>query len=172
MQIRSVLLDACCLALFAGSGIATAATLSKADQQFMTMAAKTDMTEAHEGQVAEEHANRADVKDFAKTLVQDHTNSYEHLSQLAQKEGVSIPKGINVAKDPSLKQLVRLKGDRFDNVFARDEIAAHRRAIVVFRREAEHGGNADVKAYAGEMIPVLEKHLRLAEQCAKDAKRS
>lgn len=172
MQIRSILSGACCLALFSASGIANAAALSKADRQFLIMVAKTDMTEAHEGQMAEDQAGRTDVKDFGRTLVQDHTQSYEHVTELAAKTGVSIPKGIDVAKDATMQRLAHLKGSRFDTAFDRDEVAAHRRAIAAFKREAANGQDADVKAYANTMIPILEKHLRLAEQCAKAVKSS
>jgi putative membrane protein len=64
-----------------------------------------------------------------------------------------------------------LKGDRFDWQFARDEITAHRHAIAVYKHEADHGENADVKAYAAKMISLLEKHLKLAEDCVKPAGR-
>ena len=69
-------------------------------------------------------------------------------------------------------QLVHLKGNNFDRQFVQDEIAGHRRAIAAFKREAEHGQDADVKAYANKMIPVLEKHLHMAEELAKPTKRS
>lgn len=168
MQIRSILLVAGFLAtLVLLVGIAQAASLSTADKQFLIMAAKADMTEAHEGQIAEDQASRTDVKELAKTLVQDHTDSYQQLTQLAAKTGVSIPKGIDTAKVQTIVRLVHLKGATFDRRFAEDEIAAHRRAIAVFKREAEHGQDADVKAYAAKMVPVLEKHLHLAEDCAK-----
>jgi putative membrane protein len=136
----------------------------------MIIAAKTDMTDAHEGQMAANQASRADVKDFAKTLVRDHTEAYQHLSELAAKTGISIPKGIDAAKDRTILQLVHSKGDRFDRQFAQDQIAAHRQAVVAFKREAAHGQDADVKGYAIKMIPVLEKHLHLAEECAKPTK--
>ena len=87
MQIRIIISGACCLAMLAVTGIAHAASLSNTDQQFMIMAAKADMTEAHEGQMAEHQARGAHVKDFANTLVQDHTESYEHLTELAAKTG-------------------------------------------------------------------------------------
>jgi putative membrane protein len=169
MQIHTILGNICGLALLAGVGFVEGASLSNADKQFMIEAAKADMTEAHEGQMAEEQANRADVKAFAKTLVQDHTESYGQLTGLAAKVGVSIPKGINTAQDRTIRQLVHLKGAGFDREFSRDEIAAHRHAIAVFKHEAEHGQDADIKAYAAKMIPVLEKHLHLAEECAKTA---
>ena len=103
-------------------GIASAASLSPTDKQFMISAAKTDMTEAHEGQMAENQGRSDDVKNLAKTLVQDHTNSYTQLSELAAKEGVSIPKGINASRDPSIRLLVHLTGQRFDQAFTKDEI--------------------------------------------------
>jgi len=172
MQTRTILSGACALTLFAAAGLVQAAALNKADKQFIDMAATTDMTEAHEGQLAENQASRADVKAFAKTLAQDHTDSYEHLSELAAKTGISIPKGINTAKNAELQQLVHLKGDRFDRQFDKDEVADHQKALAVFKREAAHGQDPDVKAWAASMIPVLEKHLQLAEQCAKATKTS
>lgn len=172
MRIRSILSVAGCLVLFAATGIGKTASLSNSDKQFMIMAARTDMIESHDGQIAETQASRAEVKDFAKTLVQDHTESYGHLSELAAKDGVSIPKGIDAAKDRTIQQLVHLKDDRFDRQFVRDEIAAHRQAIAAFKHEAANGHDPDVKAYATKMIPVLEKHLHLAEDCAKPARHS
>lgn len=173
MQIQTIALSgACALAMLAGAVNVQAADLSPADKQFIRMAATTDMTQAHEGQVAEGQASRADVKDCAKTLVQDHTQSYEQLTELAAKTGVSIPTGIDAAKNPQLKQLVRLKGNRFDQQFDKDEIADHQRVLATYKREAAHGQNPELKAYAAKMVPVLEKHLSLAEQCAKQAPHS
>jgi len=173
MKIPTIaLLGACSFALLDGAASGQAAHLSRADRQFVDMVATTDMTEAHEGQVAENQASRAEVKDFAKTLVQDHTQSYEELTELAAKVGIAIPKGINVGKNIEIQQLARLKGERFDQQFDRDEIADHHRVLASVKREAAHGQDPDVKAYAAKMIPVLEKHLGLAEQCAKQAKHS
>lgn len=172
MHISTTLSSTCCLALFAAAGIAHAASLSPADKQFMTTAAEANMTEAHEGQMAENQASRSDVKDFGKTLAQDHTEAYQHLTELAVKTGFSIPKGINVARNHNIMQLVALKGERFDRTFIRDEIAAHQHALAVFKHEAAHGQDADIKAYASKMIPILEKHLHLAEEYAKPARKS
>jgi len=172
MQKGNVLLGAGSLVLVAAAGIAYATSLSGADRQFLTAAAKADMTEANEGQMAENQAARADVKDFGKTMVQDHTDNYSRLAALAAQDGVSIPTGIDTAEDRTIRQLVHLKSASFDRVFTADEIAAHREALAIFKREAEHGQATDVKAFASATIPVLEKHLQMAEACAKAAKHS
>jgi putative membrane protein len=169
MQTTAITSGVYCLAMFALASIAFAAPSSNPDKQFLILAAKTDMTEAHEGQMAEAKAWRADVKSLAKPLVQEHTESYEHLTELATKTGATIPKGIDTAKDPIVKQLSRLKGASFDYQFVRDEVAANRMATAAFKQEAAHGKDAEVKAYANRMIPILSKELHLTEECVRPA---
>lgn len=169
MQNRTVLFGSALLALFAAAGPAYSA-MDNADKQFLMNAARIDMTEANEGQLAENKATKSDVKDFAKTLVSDHTQDYEHLTMLANKAGVKIPTGINTGKNQEIAQLDHMKGAGFDRQFTRDEVTDHRRALAEFKRESEHAKDPEVKAYATQMIPVLEKHLQLAEACEKSKK--
>jgi putative membrane protein len=140
---------------------------SRADTAFMKMAAQADMTEAHIGQMTENQAFQSEVKDFGQKLIHDHTDAYTQLTALAAKTGESIPKGIDVRKIPTVEQLMKLKGKRFDHQFVQAEIRDHEKAIADFRREAQHGQDPDIKAYASKMIPVLEGHLRQAKALAK-----
>lgn len=172
MEKCLIVTEACCIALLAAGVSAHAASLSRTDKDFMTSAARMDMIEAHEGQMAESQATRAEVKDFAKGLVQDHSQSYGQLTNLSAKMGVAIPKGINSGKDRTIGQLVSLKGNRFDRQFASDEVVAAQHEIAVFKREAQHGQDPAVKTYAKQMIPILENDLKRAEACAKPAGRT
>ena len=166
MQIRNML-PGICVGLLATAGMAASASVAPADRQFLETAAHYDMSEANQAELAENQATRSDVKDLAKMMEQDHKDSYWHLSELASKTGVAIPKGIDSAKDPTISSLHHLKGNRFDSQFARDQIAVDQREIALFKREADHGQDPDVKAYAAKMVPVLEKHLHLAQECTK-----
>jgi putative membrane protein len=151
--------------------MAQAQTASNADKAFMRMAAQADMTEAHLGQMAESQASQSQVKDFGQKLTHDHTDAYEQLAALAAKTGSAIPKGIDIRKMSAVEQLMKLKGTQFDRVFVQDEIRGHQKALAEFKREAQHGQDPDVKAYASKMIPVLEDHLHEAQALAKPAKR-
>lgn len=164
MQRRTILAGTSCLALLIPASVANGASLGRVDRQFMAAAARADMIEAHEGQMAANRAGQDSVRTFANTLVADHTASYSDLSRLAARTGTSIPKGINAAKDPAIKHLARLKGSGFDRQFTRDEIAATRQDLALFKREAQHGQDAEVKAYASRTLPVLQKDLKAAEQ--------
>src|SRR5579862_7756882 len=127
------------LALSASLASAQPATLSKSDQRFLDMAADTNMTEAHLGQLAETNASSADVKDFGQKLSRDHTAAYETLTELATKLGAKIPKSINVRLDTNVDRLADMKGVHFDRVFVRDEVQDHEKALSAFRREAKYG---------------------------------
>jgi putative membrane protein len=146
------------------------AKTSRADSAFMKMAAQADMTEAHIGQMTETQASQSEVKDFGQKLIHDHTDAYAQLTSLAAKTGESIPKGINVRKITTVEQLTKLKGKRFDHQFVQAEIRDHEKAIADFKREAQHGQDPDVKAYASKMIPILEGHLRQAKALSKHVK--
>ncbi len=164
MRNISMIFICCAAGAFAASG---SSSLSSADKRFMNTAADDDMIEANLGQMAESHAAKADVKDFAKELADDHSKAYGELLQLANTTGDKVPRGIDIRRDRAAVQLTHLKGDRFDRTFLNDEIASHEKAIAAFRREATHGSNPEVKAMASRMIPVLEKHLERARQLAK-----
>jgi putative membrane protein len=168
MPSHWIISSACALAWLSAG--AQAASLNHTDRQFLVMAARTDMTEAHEGQMAQNQAGSAGAKDLGKALVQDHTQSYAELTALAAKTGVSIPKGINTGKDHTITQLTHLNGARFDRQFATDQVVAQRRVLAEYKREAHHAQDPGVKAYAAKMVPIAEKHLQLAQQCAKPAK--
>ena len=91
MQMKTIMTGLCCLALCCTPVFAQGGTLSKSDQAFLKMAAETDMTEAHMGQMAQDQASEQGVKDLGQALIQDHTKDYNTLSQLATKLGATIP---------------------------------------------------------------------------------
>lgn len=167
MQRHRTLPELCCLAVVFSGGIAAAASLSPVDQQFVKTAATMHMTQANEGQMAENQASNGQVKGLAQTVVQDNTDCYNQLSHVAGQAGASVPTGINTAHIPTVHQLAALKGNRFDRQYVASEISSERRALDLYRREAKDGKDAGLKSYAAKMVPVVEKDLKQAEACAK-----
>lgn len=166
MSLRNSFLVFVCCAIGAFAA-PRSSHLSSADKSFMNKAADDDMIEANVGQMAEARAAKTDVRNFAKTLADDHSRAYGELLRLANTTGDKVPRGINIRRDRAAAQLAHLKGTRFDRAFLSDEIASHEKAIAAFRREAAHGSNPEIKAMALQMIPVLQKHLETARHLAK-----
>jgi putative membrane protein len=170
MMLKSTVTGLGCVLVLSLPALAQTKAANNADRAIIWMAAVADMTEAHIGQMAENQASESQVKDLAQKLIHDHTDAYQQLAAVAVKNGDSVPAGIDVRKITAVEQLMKLKGAQFDRVFVQEEIRDHERAIAEFKREAQHGQNPDVKAYASKMIPVLEDHLRLAQALAKPGK--
>jgi putative membrane protein len=137
------------------------------DQQFLDMAAQTDMLEAHLGQMAANQAASQDVKDYANMLVTDHTGDYQQLTALAAKDGLTVPTAIDAAHNKMIAPFEKLKGAAFDSRYLHEMIAGHTEAIGVYTKESTDAQNADVKAYASATLPTLQKHLDGAKDLAK-----
>ncbi len=155
------------VSILIGAGLCCAAPVKNSDASFLAMAAEADMTIAHIGKDAEDRGASEKIKEFGKTLVQDHTSDYENLGALAAKTGETIPKGIDRANDRTILAVDRYKGKTFDHEFLTNESAEHQKLIQAFKQEALHGKNADIKAYATKALPTIEKHLHDAQDLLK-----
>ncbi|HTW65377.1 MAG TPA: DUF4142 domain-containing protein [Bryobacteraceae bacterium] len=168
MFLNRILVAGCCAAVFAIPAFPQLVKLSPKDKQFLQMAAVSDMTEAHLGQMAQGKAAMPGIKDFGQTLVKDHTNAYQELAVLDNKLGQKIPKGINAQRNRQVEMLTNLKGKKFDAQFLRDEVQDHERTLAAFKHEAQKGQDPEIKAYANQLLPTMEEHLREAEKLLKN----
>jgi putative membrane protein len=169
--MKSVVSIVCCLALGCLTASAQKEHAAKGktmtDQQFIDMAAQTDMLEAHLGQMAAAQAASQEVKDYASMLVTDHTGDYQQLTALAAKDGLTVPTGLNAAHDKMVAPFETLKGAAFDSRYIHEMVAGHTEAIGVYTKESADATNADVKAYASATLPTLHKHLDAAKDLSK-----
>ena len=158
----------CCLPALAKKGHhAAKGGAPMTDQKFVDFAAQTDMMEAHLGQMAQSQARRQDVKDYAQTLVTDHTSDYQQLTGVAAKANLTVPKGLDAAHNKMIATFEKPKGPTFDTRYIHVMIAGHEQAIGVYKREAAGAQNADPKAYASAALPTLQKHLDGAKDLMK-----
>ncbi len=153
--------------VYAALASAKSTVVPKSDAQFIAMAAQADMTMAHIGKMAQDRAAESKVKDFASTLVQDHTSDYQRLTELAAKLGDSVPKAIDERNNRTIDDLNRSKGKSFDHSFLARQSAEHEKLIDAFKWEAEHGSTPAIKDYASQALPTIERHLHDAEDLMK-----
>jgi putative membrane protein len=140
------------------------------DQEFVDFAAQTDMMEAHLGQLAANQAESQGVKDYAQMLVTDHTNDYNQLTAVAGKANLNVPKGLDAKHDKMIAPFEKLKGAAFDRQFIHEMVTGHEAAIAAYDRESRDGQNADLKSYAQQALPVLEKHKNAATDLQKSSR--
>jgi putative membrane protein len=171
MSTKKILTGLVCGALSCIPALAQAqtATATPADSEFVTFAGQTDMTEAHLGQLAQEQATGQEIKDYGQMLTQDHTKDYDALTAVASKIGAEVPKGIDAAHNKMIDPLAKLKGRTFDHRFLAAMVKGHEEAITKYKKEADSGDNAALKAYASSARPTLQQHLEKAQDLMRPA---
>ncbi|CAG4917263.1 DUF4142 domain-containing protein [Paraburkholderia saeva] len=143
--------------------------LSTADQQFMQDAAQAGATEIAASKLALKNSNDAQVRKFASQMIADHTKLARNLDVIAEKKGLKSPPSADSAVTGKLQGL---KGADFDKAYIADvAVGGHQKAVELFQKESESGGDAQLKAAATKALPVIQHHLAMAQQLA-DAKKS
>jgi len=155
---------------FAAAGLiglgasASAAQLSQQDQSFMKKAAQGNLAEIQGGQLAAQHGTSSAIKQLGQTLATDHTQMNDQLTQLAQQQGVTLPTTTDSADKRQMRSVKKLSGRKFDQTFAKDEVADHQKTIKMFQQEAQNTKDTALHQWIESGIPVLQKHLQMAQQ--------
>jgi putative membrane protein len=136
------------------------ASLSSADQTFLSNAAKGGQDEVEMGRIATANAASPKVKQFGQRMVNDHTKANKELEALAKKRGWAIPS--SAPGDHS--SMSSKKGADFDKAYSEDMVKDHDKDVAEFEKEASSGQDPDLKAFAAKTLPTLRDHLALAKQ--------
>lgn len=144
---------------------ATASTLSKADQKIVADMAIANMAEVNAGKMAVEKSQNADVKAFAQKMIDDHTKALSDVTALAQSKGVTLPTDVDASHKAMAAKLEKLSGPAFDKAYmAGAGVADHNKVHAKLKGFESKAKDADVKALAGKMLPVVEEHLKTAKE--------
>lgn len=133
---------------------------------FLSKVAKINLTEIELGKLAEQKGNNQAVQDFGKRMVADHSKAQVKLEQVAKQEGVALPKHAGTEAAGLEKQLSSQSGERFDEMYMGHMLEGHKQAVAMIENEIEHGRNSTIKTYAESCLPVIQDHVRIAEDVA------
>ncbi len=141
--------------------------VSGGDLAFMNDAGPGSMAEVELGQLAVKHGASAQVKQFARQMIEDHSKAGEDLKQLAQQKKVTLPPGILPQAKQTKEKLSKLNGEQFDREYVKAMVEVHEKDVAAFDASARNATDADVKAFAAETAPTLKHHLELIREIAK-----
>ena len=142
--------------------------LSDSDKNFLMKEEKDNIAEQEIGRFAAEKTQNKDVKDYAQMLVDDHTKALNDLVDLMNKKGMAQPNGLPKVEHDAMNKLNGLSGADFDREFINMMVEDHQKAVSEFRQEKDMAQDKDVKSYADNVLPVLEKHLQKAQELQRN----
>ncbi|WP_374730623.1 DUF4142 domain-containing protein [Aliirhizobium terrae] len=137
-------------------------------EDFIMEASASDVFEIESSKLALTKGNDA-TKAFAQQMVTDHEKTTAELKALLASGKVQGNPVATLTEDfkEEVDELAKLDGDEFSEEYIDDQVDAHEDAVDLFKRYAEEGENADLKAWAAKTLPALEHHYQMAQDLDK-----
>lgn len=148
------------------SGVNSVLGISPTTQDFITQAAISDLFEIESARLALERSPDGPTKAFAEQMISDHTKTSEELKALlvAANLQASLPTALDKAHQAKLDRLKGLTGADFTTDYHKTQEDAHKNAVSLFQRYASGGDVPALKDWAGRTLPVLQHHLKMADE--------
>jgi putative membrane protein len=135
------------------SGQAPAAGDARA---FARKAAETNMAEIRLGELALERAQSADVKQFARMMVDEHTKASQELEAAVRGTSIELPEEVDAAHQQLMSRLGSLRGAEFDREYMTAMVDGHKDARDLLESRADDrqarattGAGPDARTHGG-----------------------
>ena len=144
--------------------------LPSGEERFMKEAASGGLMEVELGKIAAEKGSHQRVKEFGKRMQADHGKANEQLKKIASSKGVDLPTQPSGEHKSTMDKLTKLSGAEFDREYMEAMVDDHKEDIEKFQTQADKGKDPELKKFASETLPILKKHLELAQSTEKQIK--
>ncbi|MBV9489229.1 MAG: DUF4142 domain-containing protein [Verrucomicrobia bacterium] len=160
------------LVLTAGLAAVTFAAqgLTEDEQAFLQKAAQSDQAEIALAKLALDRASSPQVKQFAQTMVTDHTKSTSLLQPIAADHGVTLPGNPGPDSDEKYQRLEKQSGVAFDKTYIEMMVANHQEVLHAFETEAGKASDPKLKEFIATVQPVVAHHLQMAKEMRQNEK--
>ncbi|MDQ6618410.1 MAG: DUF4142 domain-containing protein [Pseudomonadota bacterium] len=141
----------------------SATKLDRGDRKFLENAALGGMKEVEAGRAASGKASDPAVKAFADRMVKDHGDANKKLMDIATSKGLTPASDLRGGDRRHIDKMSKMDADKLDRAYMKDMVKDHKKDIKDFEKEAKNGKDPDVKRFASDTLPVLQEHLRMAQ---------
>lgn len=139
--------------------------LSAGDEKALKDMAQANINEVAAGKLALSKAESSDVKAFAQKMVDDHGSALTKVQAVAEKKGVTLPTEPDAKHKAMADKLEKASGAEFDKMYMENAgTKDHEMVLSKLKSDAKNIKDADVMALADAHTPVVEQHLKSAEQ--------
>lgn len=147
-----------------------AADAQEDDAEFLAEAASGSMMEVELGKLALQKSMSPKVKDFARMLVDDHTNAIADLENIASQKNLALPVALMDKHQKMVDKIKDEKGKEFDKKYLGAMVSDHKEDIEEFREVSEETKDTNIKDFASKTLPKLAAHLEMAERLERGMK--
>lgn len=141
--------------------------LSDLDARFINDVHLGNQKEVTLANMALQKATSPTVKQYAQQMIDHHNQADSKVVQLAQMKGIKLPQGPSTSLNSVIDKMTALSGSSFDKAYIDEAVEDHKRAVDVYRMQAERGTDKDVQVLATQNLPEIESHLASARSISQ-----
>ena len=124
------------------------------DIQFVKQATESGRREVQAAKDALPQLKKPELKQIAEMLVSDHANANAKLSKIAETKGWPVPAPRAATAPPA-----GTAAADFDAKWTSEMIEGHEKSVALYRAQASGGEDKELRKYANETLPTIERHL-------------
>jgi putative membrane protein len=152
-------------AVLCGGSVVAQTVIPPATPDFAAGAVQSDEYEIQAAQDALAQSRNPDVRTFAEAMIRDHGRSQNEVRDAATASGLPPPPpAMNGEQAAMLSALQGLRLVEFDRAYARQQVLAHQQALAVEQSYASEGADPNVRRAAQTTVPMIQHHLKMAQQ--------
>ncbi len=128
---------------------------------YVMKAGASDMFEMESSKLVTDSSDPK-VASFANMMITDHTKSTSDVMAAAQADGLPpmTPK-MTPKQIAMIDSLKRTSGTKRDLLYKKDQVLAHKETLAFQKEYAMSGDKPNLKAAAGNIVPVVQNHLSM-----------
>lgn len=141
---------------------APAAAQVMTPSEYVMTAGASDLYERTSSQVVLQTTNDPKIRDFAQMMITEHAKSTADVKAAATRSRVSAPPPKLMPTQAELVAQLRAEnGAARDATYVAQQKASHNQALDVQKAYAMDGTAPALKAVAGNIVPVVQKHIEM-----------
>jgi len=148
------------------AGARDEANAGSKDQKCAMKIADTNNFEIQAGRIAQQKAQSDEIKQFAKMMVDDHTQAQQQLQQIAQQKSWQFSQELMPVHRAMLDELNKLDGQEFERAYLYGQVAGHTKTALKLRDDKTELQDAELRQYAATILPKVQQHLQHAQRLA------
>ena len=139
----------------------------KNDKEFMMSAAHSDQNEIQQSKMALAKGVTGMAKEMANKMIADHTKSTADLKKIAAKKGITLPTDMDADHKAMKPAMEKLSGKAFEEKYLAQMVTDHQKTANTMMAHEKMTQDADLKAFIGKTLPVVQMHLGMAQKDSK-----
>ena len=133
------------------------------DSKFLQEAIRGNTAEVKMGELAKQHAQSKDVRDYGQMLIDDHSKANDKAIAAAKSMNVTAPTEPSAQQKQEHDMIAKLSGSQFDSMFMDHMVRDHQEDNAKYTAQARTGDSSKATDYAKSSLPTLKEHLSKAQ---------